>query len=176
MSIRSLVAYITLGCCFAFSQNSPYTFLNGTRQTPLHTKQRINKSIIHTKPGEIVSVQTLKDGTSKVTKIDLTEMVDLIVEMKDKPLFIQQQHETSGPILQKSAYINRLMQFRSDLGTLHQSSVSSLRTTLGAPVIKREFHKIFFGAAVRVPRAMISQIALLNYVKKVHVDVKVKRS
>ena len=162
MSIRSLVAYITLGCCFAFSQNSPYTFLNETRQTPLHAKQRVNKSIIHTKPGEIVSVQTLKDGTSKVTKIDLTEMVDLIVEMKDKPLFIQQQHETSGPILQKSAYINRLMQFRSDLGTLHQSSVSSLRTTLGAPVIKREFHKIFFGAAVRVPRAMISQIALLN--------------
>jgi hypothetical protein len=173
MSTKSLVVYITLGCCFAFSQNSPYTFLNGTRQTPLDAKQRVNKSIINTKPGEIVSVQTLKDGTSKVTKIDLTEMVDLIVEMKDKPLFIQ-QHETSGTVLQKPAYMNRFMQFRSDIVTLHQSSVKSLKTTLAASMIRREFYKIFVGVAVRVPRAMISQIASLNYVKKVHVDVRVK--
>ena len=173
MSTKVFVLFITFGFCFGYSQNSSYSFLNRTQQTPSDINHNIKTLVIDKKPGEVVSVQTLRDGTTRVNKVDLTEMVDLIVEMKEKPLFIQRL-DNSNFVLQKSAYINRFVQFRSDLGALHQSSMSSLRTTLGAPVIKREFHKIFFGAAVRVPRAMISQIVSLNYVKKVHLDVQIK--
>jgi hypothetical protein len=108
-----------------------------------------------------------------VSKTDLTEMLDLIVEMKDEPLFIK-RYKTSGIVVEKSDYANRLMQFHSDIRALHQSAINSLKTTLALPIIKREFYKIFVGAAIRVPRAMVSQISSLNYVKKVHIDVQVK--
>jgi hypothetical protein len=173
MSTRVFLMIMAFGFCFVYGQNSPYTFLNRTQQAAANKNSSIKTSIIDKKPGEIVSLQTLRDGTTKINKVDLAEMVDLIVEMKEEPLFIQ-QHKTSILLLQKSAYSNRFIQFRSDLGILHQSTVSSLKINVGTPLIKREFHKIFFGTAVQVPRAMISQIASLNYVKKVHVDVQVQ--
>jgi subtilisin family serine protease len=173
MSVKSFAALIAFGFSVANSQNSPFTFLNGNQKNTLDTNQRI--SLMDKKPGEIVSVQTFKDGTAKITKVDLTEMVDLIVEMKDIPLFLD-QHEGSNTVLQKTVYTNRLMQFRSDMGILHQSAVNSLKTTLGSPYIKREYFKIFVGAAVRVPRAMIAQMASLSYVKKIHADGKVEAS
>jgi len=175
MSLKSFIAIITFGISIGNSQNSPYTILNGNQKTALVTIQNQKISLIDKKPGEIISVQTCNDGTAKVTKVDLTEMVDLIVEMKDTPLFLQ-QHVGSSSVLQKSAYANRFMQFRFDMGTLYQSAVNSLKTTLGSPFVKREYYKIFVGTAVRVPRAMVSQMAVLSYVKKIHADGRVEAS
>lgn len=173
MKVKSLISIIIVGCCLAYSQDSPYPFLKRSQQASLGTSGKKSNVVIDRKPGEIVSVQTQKNGDTRVTKIDLTEMVNLIVEMKDRPLFIQERG-ASHPVLQKSAYANRFAQFRSDMGMLHRMASTGLNTTLALPVIKREFHKIFVGVAVRVPRAMVSRIASLNYVKKVHADGQVK--
>ena len=175
MSVKSFIAIITIGFSLANSQNFPSAILHGIQKTTLVTTQNQKVSLIDRNSGEIVSVQTFKDDTVKVTKVNLGEMVDLIVELKDTPLFLQ-QHDMSKTFLQKSTYVSRLAQLRSDMGILHQSAANSLKTTLGSPFIKREYYKIFVGAAVRVPRAMISQMAVLSYVKKIHVDGKVEAS
>ncbi len=99
--------------------------------------------------------------------------MNLIVEFKDEPLFIQQLYSPSQPI-QPSASQLRFVQFGSDLSQLRQSAIKGLKVTLSAPVIKREYYKIFYGAAITVPRAMMSQIAQLSYVKKIYIDEPMK--
>jgi hypothetical protein len=173
MKAKSLVSIITLGCCLAYAQDSPHPFLKRSRQAYPGKTMQPSAVVIDRKPGEIVSVQTRKDGDTRITKVDLAEVVNLIVEMKDRPLFIQDR-EASHSALQKSAYVNRLAQFRSDLGALHRMTSTGLNTTLALPVVKREFYKIFVGAAITVPRAMVSRIASLDYVKKIHADGRVK--
>ena len=130
---------------------------------------------VNAKPGEIVERITRRDGTSKNLIIDMTEQVSLIVELKDEPLFLQQLH-SAGSLMKIADPRIHLNQFRSDLSTLHQAAMASTKLQLAAPVIVREFSKVFSGAAVKVPRALINQIAALSYVKKVHLNTPVHAS
>ncbi len=138
-------------------------------------KKPLQIETVNAKPGEIVQRITRRDGTSKDLIIDLTEQVSLIVELKDEPLFMQQLHH-AGSLMKTSDPRIHLNQFRSDLATLHQTAMASTKLQLAAPVIVREFSKVFSGVAVNVPRAMLNQIAALSYVKKVHLNQQVHAS
>ena len=136
---------------------------------PLHIEK------VNAKPGEIVQRITLRNGTTKDIIIDPTEQLSLIVELKDEPLFMQQIHSAGSAIKRIDPHIH-LNQFRSDLTSLHQSLSATTKLHLAAPVIVREFSKVFSGAAVKVPRAMLGKIAALSYVKKVHINKQVHAS
>jgi hypothetical protein len=128
---------------------------------------------INLKPGEIVERITRRDGTSQNITIDLTEQLSLIVELKDEPLFIQQLHSAAGALMKMADPRIHLNQFRSDLSTLYQTAMASTKLRLPAPVIIREFSKVFSGVAIKVPRAMVDKIAALSYIKKVYLDKQV---
>ncbi len=138
-------------------------------------KKTLQTETVNAKPGEIVQRITRRDGTSQNLIIDLTEQVSLIVELKDEPLFMQQLHH-AGSLMKTSDPRIHLNQFRSDLSTLHQTAMASTKLQLTAPVIVREFSKVFSGVAVKVPRAMVNRIAALSYVKKVHLNTPVHAS
>jgi subtilisin family serine protease len=138
-------------------------------------KQPLHIEKVNAKPGEIVQRIIRRDGTSKDLIIDLTEQISLIIELKDEPLFIQQLHST-GSLMKSADPRIHVNQFRSDLTSLHQTLMASTKLHLVAPVIVREFSKVFSGIAVKVPRAMLSQIAALSYVKKVHLNKQVYAS
>lgn len=133
----------------------------------------VHRTILKSKPGQMTTILVARNGTSRVNQVDLTEQVSLIVEFKGEPMFLQQLHSPSQT-LQSSVYQLRHSQFRSDLDALHQTASKSLKVQLVSPVITREFSKVFYGAAVKVPRGMVSQIARLSYVKKIHIDAPVK--
>jgi hypothetical protein len=123
----------------------------------------------------MTTILVARNGTSRVNQVDMTEQVSLIVEFKDEPMFLQQLH-SPYKTLQSSVYQLRHSQFRSDLDALHQTASKSLKVQLVSPVITREFSKVFYGTAVKVPRGMVSQIAQLSYVKRIYDDVRVKAS
>jgi hypothetical protein len=146
-----------------------------TIPSAIRGKQPLHIEKVNAKPGEIVQRIIRRDGTSKDLIIDLTEQISLIVELRDEPLFIQQLH-SPGPLMKRADPRIHLNQFRSDALSLHQSLMASTKLHLAAPVIIREFSKVFSGVAVKVPRAMLNQIAALSYVKKVHLNKQVHAS
>lgn len=148
-----------------------YTLNCPAQQNNLHySKTQTLKKIIIQKPGHIYSAYVFKDGKIKTNDVDMTEMTDIIVEFKDKPLFIK--YNTSNRI-EKAAYQNIFSQFKQDLTRLNENSSRLLKISLMMPEIKREYYKIFFGASVKVPRALRSGIASLDYVKKIFKDEKI---
>lgn len=138
-------------------------------------KKALQIEKVNAKPGQIVERITRRDGTSKDIVVDITEQLSLIVEMKDEPLFIQQLH-AAGSLMKNADPRIHLNQFRSDLSTLHQAAMASTKLQFAAPIIIREFSKVFSGVAVKVPRAMLTKIAALSYVKKVHLNKQVHAS
>ncbi len=169
---KFILALLVVNYTIVFCQNEPYLFLKNNNKLSLPRKENARRVLLNSKPGELNNVLIYRDGTTKVKTIDLTEQVNLIVEMKDKPFFLQ--HSKSDNLtLRKSAYKKRFAQFRSDLLSLQQSSSRLMKIQLAAPTISREFYKIFYGVAVKVPRAMVSKIEALPYVKKVHIDKRI---
>lgn len=100
---------------------------------------------------------------------DLSEMIDVIVEFNEEPLFIQQQ---AGGLAKGSLGSYQAIQkkFANDLSKLFTASKSAYLNEPGTPLIKKEFYKIFNGVSIKIPRQMLSAIASLDYVKKVHPD------
>ncbi|MGE5499220.1 MAG: S8 family serine peptidase, partial [Syntrophothermus sp.] len=129
------------------------------------------KTIINYKPGH--SYFTVGTGDSlRVIDEDMTEMIDVIVEFKQDPLFIQQSKNKlskASPLLYKT----QQTQFSSDLSALYKNAAKSYSVNLAMPQKKDEYHKVFNGASLFIPRAMIAPVASLPYVKKVHINKKV---
>ncbi len=163
---RLIVAICFVSCATAYSQTKAI-------RNPSAIYDSKHRNIIQSNPGQATSVLLSRDGTSKVSQVDMTQQVKLIVEFKDEPMFLQQQHYPSR-IFEPSAFQSRQTQFKSDLASLHQSAVKALKVALASLVVTREYYKVFNGAAITVPRAMVSQIAQLSYVKKIHIDEPVK--
>lgn len=132
----------------------------------------VRRTVIHQKPGHVYSAVTMGDSVN-VIDTDMTEVMDVIVEFKDDALFTPQQQKVQGKI-SLSGYQSRQAQLTNDLLRLHENSSRALSVSLSVPKKKREFHKLFSGASMSVPRGMLSDIASLPYVKKVHIDRKYK--
>lgn len=135
-------------------------------------KDRKSHTIINKKPGHIYQTISTRDSVH-VIDVDMTEMQDIIVEYKDEPMFIQQRQNALSKI-SMAAFQVRQAQFSGDLSRIYRNANKASSTTLNLPVKKREYYKVFNGVSLKVPRAMISEISSLPYVKKIHKDGIVK--
>ncbi|MDR3609211.1 MAG: S8 family serine peptidase [Ignavibacteriaceae bacterium] len=120
------------------------------------------------KPGHIF-VNSIENGSSTTHDIDLTEKLNVIVEFKEPPLFIKQL----TPGLSKiniAVYKTLQTQFNNDIKKLLIVTQNQLNVSFSSIQIKEQYHNIFFGAALSIPRALISGIVSLDYVKQIYFD------
>ncbi len=104
---------------------------------------------------------------------DFTQLVDVIIEFKEAPLFVQRMKKPR--VAHKLTFFqSRFTQFSNDLSKLETRLAARASSTLPSIKMKREYHKAFFGASLSVPRGMLPAIGKIDYVKKIHFDKKVK--
>jgi subtilisin family serine protease len=99
---------------------------------------------------------------------DPREITSIIVEFAESPAFLQQQK--TGRVALASAYQSRFAQFSNDLLARHRALAQRLDIDLPAPKINREFYKVFYGVALQVARAALTDVLELPYVKTIHWD------
>lgn len=128
--------------------------------------QKIKKVFVNNKPGHLYTSFTFKD-TVIVSDVDMTEMIDVIVEFKEPPLFVQMLQSGLKKI-NMSSFLARQTQFSSKLSSLQQTAEKVYNAKFEMPQKNSEFFKLFNGVSIRIPRAMLSDVASLDYVKKVH--------
>ncbi len=97
------------------------------------------------------------------------EITRIIVEFKDVPDVLLL------PEFRKSGIKNhRSLQLAEDLSGISKKFNKSLnKSTSSKIIINKEFHKVFSGAQLEVPRKYLSYLSGLEYVKKIHIDNKV---
>lgn len=168
---------ITLSLIFllnnlVYSQSSPYLYLRNNPNLEKRITQK-NNHLIEKKEGHIVNTLITRDGQIRSNDVDLTEVIDVIVEFKEEPLFIKKRKENYRT-LEKSAYKAQTAQFSTDLSNIHRDVSDHLKITLAYPEIKREFYKIFNGVSLKVPLGTLPDIHKLEYVKRIHRNEKVE--
>ncbi|MBI3005604.1 MAG: S8 family serine peptidase [Ignavibacteriales bacterium] len=168
--VSSVLFCLCWAASFSFGQSSEYKFFE---KNSVQRQASSNRHQIRRKPGQVGRVAILRDGTTKTHLVDLTDQVRLIVEFKEEPLFLQQARNSSA-VLHKSSVQQRFSQFSSDIASIVHSASAQLKTALAEPVVTRRYYKIFYGVALNAPRAAISEIRNLSYVKAVHDDEKVQ--
>ena len=122
------------------------------------------------KPGGISNTFHFKDSLI-VKDIDMKEMIDVIVEFKEAPLFTQMQEKGLKKISLES-FRGKQAALSSAVFQLHRAAEKVYNTTFNVPVKHQEYYKLFNGAAMTIPRAILSDIASLDYVKKIHLAKK----
>ncbi|MDR3668985.1 MAG: S8 family serine peptidase [Ignavibacteriaceae bacterium] len=128
----------------------------------------IHPKINFQKPGHVY-VNYLGKDTSFIHEIDLTEKLNVIVEFKEPPLFIRQQSPGLKRI-NSALYQSIQSQFNADISKLSNSVQNQLNIKINEPQINGVYYKILFGTALTIPRAIVSGIESLDYVKQVHMD------
>jgi len=134
----------------------------------------LNKKItkIKSAPGKVVSTTVLQDGVNSDTD-DLTEMIDVIVEFKDAPLFSNKNNALQK--MQSLASITAVHQkFDADIKTLQKKVSQTFGVDFQLYQKKTAYYKLFNGVSIKIPKVLLSGIASFDYVKKIHPDNKVK--
>lgn len=117
----------------------------------------------------------IRDGKTHIRDIDITEEMDIIVEFKEEPFFIQKKKTARlNKAMNASFFKSRFDQFSNDLAKINQKAAKHRKVFLKPSMTKRKFYKNFFGVNLIVPRAALSSIQHLSYVKKIHLNKKVK--
>ncbi len=145
-----------------FAQTSAYKFL---QKTPPFSVQHSTES--HRRPGVGHTELLLRTGETHSYAHNLAEEQKYIIEFQEEPLFISRINQDARA-LNATFYVNRMSEFQADLNTVYTQTLASLSVNLTSPQLDKTFHKVFFGASVKTPRALIGEIARLPYVKRVH--------
>ncbi|MGD8781290.1 MAG: S8 family serine peptidase [Ignavibacteria bacterium] len=140
-----------------------------TQKNEIETQLNGNKNVI------IKEVIELKNGEKLQCVPEEKEIFDLIVEFNEEPFFIKQKKSLSKAS-DVSYYTNLLAQFRDDVEQKFNKLQKTLLENQTVPEITKEYYKVFFGAALKVPHAMLNTINNLPYVKKIHFNKTVKTS
>mgnify|MGYP001268931624 CR=1 FL=1 len=164
MKFRNICIYLVITLC-SFSNSYSQNINSIGKQS-----KKQNTKFFVQKPGHIYTNFQQKD--SIITEdIDYTEMVDIIIEFKETPMFLSMN--SAGLMKPNYAKYQTLQSsLYNDIKKLHASAQNSFNTTFSLPRKKAEFYKIFCGAAFSVPRAILSGISSLPYVKRVLMDKK----
>jgi subtilisin family serine protease len=98
------------------------------------------------------------------------EIEKIIVEFKDTPAILLPK------AFQKSAIkSNRSTQLIEYLSGVSRKLKSSANTNLSPDIaVNKEFHKVFSGVQMEIPRKFIPYISSLDYVKKIHLDNEIR--
>jgi subtilisin family serine protease len=131
--------------CFSLSNVYTQNILHNTAQT------NANQSVI-------VNGATYGKSEDEINRI--------IVEFNDVPMAL-----TPKALRKTIRPINRSAQLTEYLSEVSKKFNTSLNKSLPSNIfINKEFHKLFSGVQLEVPRKYISYIAGLDYVKKIHID------
>src|SRR4029077_12221224 len=97
--------------------------------------------------------------------------VNLIIEFKPVSASpgVSAQMTRAAFAVRQDALSTRVGELRNDLTRLNRSASAS-SSAMDAPRVGRTFHRVLFGASVRVPRELRDAIRLLPYVASVHED------
>jgi subtilisin family serine protease len=128
--------------------------------------KRIKSITVQNKPGHIYNTISIGDSI-QIIDWDLTELADVIIEFKEEPMFILQKMNGLKKI-SGALYQARQTQFSNDLSQIYKRATKAYSTALNQPQKKREYFKAFNGINIIIPKAMLSSIASLPYVKKIH--------
>ncbi|MGE5401959.1 MAG: S8 family serine peptidase [Ignavibacteriales bacterium] len=155
--IHFLIAILSVA---SFGQNNFHAGLSDG------TVDQMHHAIVTKKQGYLKDDISFKDSVHVIGQ-DINAMSDIIVEFKDEPLFIQQQQNklkkisTTAFQAMQSKLTNDLSRFWNFLSQSNSISVEKPQKIL-------EYYKLFNGACLRVPKPMVSLIASLPYIRKVH--------
>lgn len=100
------------------------------------------------------------------------EVVKIIVEFNDQPLFVKQKGNQLNKISSNS-YQTQFRQFENDLNQFQNILKKHVKGNFELQ-IEREFYKVFNGASLTVPKEMLNFFYSLDYVKEIHLNKKVK--
>ncbi len=120
-----------------------------------------NTNVLITREGEIIDRPT-----------DPAEVLELIVEFKEAPLWVQ-AGAPARETLTAADYQRRFDTFGNDLRQIEQKQAARANAAISITV-KRQFYKLFFGVVITIPRSALGSITHLPYVKKVHRNERVQ--
>ncbi|MCK6558286.1 S8 family serine peptidase [bacterium] len=162
-------------CCLLWTATLHAQVQNqlGLPQTafPLSDQRQPQIQFIQQPQGHRVNLFIARDGQSQIRTVDLTEVLNVIVEFKECPLFMQKNSRLPSAVTPVSFFRARFEQFSTDI---QKTSQPQHQLGFAKPEIDRKFYKLFFGASLKVPRMMLQQIQNLDYVKQIHPDKKVE--
>lgn len=167
--IRGLCCWLLLTVALPAQAQNQLSFPQNTLPTSNQRQPQIQ--FIPLPQGHRVNLLIARDGQSQIRTVDLTEVLNVIVEFKERPLFMQKNSRLPNAVTPVSFFRARFEQFSTDIQKISQPQ-HQLR--FAKPEIDREFYKLFFGASLKVPRMMLQQIQNLDYVKRIHPDKKVE--
>jgi hypothetical protein len=157
--------FILISALFIVSNIFPQTI------NKIKTDQSKKTVMVKQQPGHLYQTFTKNDSTFVIDN-DMTKQLDVIVEFKDPPMFVQAKAKGLAK-MSPAQYSVKQAQLSSDIMTLHEKAQKIYNTNLIAPYKKCEFHKLFNGASLTISRAILADIASLDYVKRVYIDKKV---
>ncbi len=162
---KILICNLVVTANFASAQTTP---------PPSMGERPKNQEIVIEQRGDKVSYSLTREGQIQTHEVDGAELLDVIVEFSDTPLFILQKYG-SRAVSKSSSFQAQFARFSADLSLIYTNlTTTAKRRTLPRPEIRRTYYKIFSGVSVRIPRLALAQIARLDYVKKIHLDHKVE--
>lgn len=170
--IRGLCCWLLLTVALPAQAQNQLSFPQNTLPTSNQWQPQIQ--FIQQPQGHRVSLLIARDGQSQARNVDLTEVLRVIVEFKERPLFMQKNSRLPSAVTPVSFFRGRFQQFSTDIQKISRSQQSRHQLQFSKPEIDREFYKLFLGASMKVPRWALQQIQYLDYVKRIHLDNKVE--
>ena len=99
--------------------------------------------------------------------------VDLIVQFRQPDIATESERITANAFATRRAALEqRLTSFRRDLSRLDRAVRTQEASTPSEPVIRRTYHRVLFGASIRVRPELRASLQTLPYVASVHDDVR----
>jgi subtilisin family serine protease len=173
MKLTLTLAFMLLTSGITMTQTRSLLIKKSSR-SPLNQPEE-NIQFIESREGQATTFMATRDGKIHTCDIDLTEEMDIIEEFKEEPFFIQQKKNSgSFKTMSVSSFMDRFDQFTNDLSQIQQKSSQLMKTASKPFELKRKFYKTFFGINLTVPRAALYDIQHLSYVKKIHLNKKLK--
>ncbi len=166
-------------CFFLFVEllygQSKYRMFPTQTEAPisLMASRQTHVQFLQQQKGSRSYVRLSRDGQTLIDGLDLRKVLNVIVEFKELPFFIQRTTARQA-IAPTSFFAAHFLEFTKDIQKIHLSNQNQLQIQLTTPQIDHEFYKVFFGVSLRVPRIALQQIQRLNYVKKIHLNTKVE--
>jgi subtilisin family serine protease len=130
-----------------------------------------NQTIVLPADDEGASViVTDREGTSQKQKLKVSHgsakaspapaSRQYIVEFRERPFLLDKKDKKS---VSNRSHLARFAQFSQDLSKGHQNQ----KNKTASPKIRKQFHRVFFGAEVDLAPELVAAIAKIPYVKKI---------
>lgn len=140
--IRGLCCWLLLTVALPAQAQNQLSFPQNTLPTSNQWQPQIQ--FIQQPQGHRVNLFIARDGQSQIRTVDLTEVLNVIVEFKECPLFMQKNSRLPSAVTPVSFFHARFEQFSTDI---QQTSQPQHQLGFAKPEIDRKFYKLFLAPA-----------------------------